>query len=94
MLQQAIVLEMSDALFNSWEISIEGKNGQLPKLDIYWLASYVVKHVLGLPSTLGKGVLESMPVCNQVTGMAKVIETSSLDFALSYTSTSILPECK
>lgn len=51
---------------------MEGRNGDLPKLDIYWLANFMVSHVLGLPSTLGKGLTKQSPLCKHVSGMAKV----------------------
>ncbi|GMH43469.1 hypothetical protein BSKO_11391 [Bryopsis sp. KO-2023] len=71
-LQQAVVLEMPNSTFNTWELSVEGVNGQLPKLDIHWLARFIANHVLAIPSSLGKGVLFASPLCGRVSAMAKI----------------------
>ena len=36
-MQQAVVLEALTASFDTAEVLLEGYNGQLPKLDMYWL---------------------------------------------------------
>eukprot|EP00775_Hariotina_reticulata_P006404 gene6404-6635_t len=35
--QQAVVLEVPSGRLNTLQVSVEGFNGQLPKLDMYWL---------------------------------------------------------
>lgn len=51
-LQQAILLEVPTAAFNAIELSVEGYDGQLPKLDMYWLLKYYSSSWTGLPVLL------------------------------------------
>jgi hypothetical protein len=51
-LQQAIILEVSTAAFNAIELSVEGYDGQLPKLDMYWMLKYYSSSWTGLPVLL------------------------------------------
>ncbi|CAD7698383.1 unnamed protein product [Ostreobium quekettii] len=51
-LQQAVVVEVTQPTFDAVEIALEGYNGQLPKLDMYWLVKSLSSRVLGVPMLL------------------------------------------
>ena len=51
-MQQAVVLEVVEPGYNAIELSIEGYDGQLPKLDTYWLLYYYAKHWTTTPVLL------------------------------------------
>jgi glycosylphosphatidylinositol transamidase len=51
-MQQAVVLEVVEPRYNAIELSIEGYDGQLPKLDTYWLVYYYAKHWTTTPVLL------------------------------------------
>jgi hypothetical protein len=57
-LQQAIIMEVPTAAFNAIELSVEGYDGQLPKLDMYWLLKYYSSAWTGLPVLL-RGQLQA-----------------------------------
>ncbi len=48
-MQQAIVLESTQVPFDAVELLLDGHDGQLPKLDMYWLLKYYATNWIRAP---------------------------------------------
>ena len=79
LLQQALILQMSNDTFNALHVDTIGWNGQLPMLDLYYLVKRLTENGLGL--TLSQVI--STPLLHRLTTACMNLERmqSQLDSA-------------
>jgi len=62
-LGQAIVLDLKHTSFASLEVSLEGYNGHLVKLELYWLIRTLAKRLHSMTIRISSGILNNLQFC-------------------------------
>lgn len=82
-LGQAIVLDLKHTNFATLEVSLEGYNGHLVKLELYWLIRSLAKRLHSMTIRISSGILNNLEFCpeqkNRVSLSLLLIKYADLD---------------